>query len=207
MKFCSSKEFLVFALAAVPLCRAAGGGHKEECKDHSHFNCNLIAEKHDCEALTESGNVIGDEFCQVSCGRCNVEDDQLFPDQNCYSFGKKEINVRFLNREPEPEDWVGIYPHTANSSELGSPIAWYWLCGSKKEKCKTGVGSVTFPWLPPGTYKAVLVRNQHEKGRSGPYSGYAESEFFEVVRGNTCASRRTEESEGAATHKKLRGSF
>ena len=94
---------------------------------------------------------------------------------------------------PHHEDWVGIYPDTADPHDLGSPVAWFWLCGDKKHKCRTSVGAAVFPWLPPGTYKAVMSRNRDAKGpyaNYGPYSSYAESRPFEVGRGNTCASRR-----------------
>ena len=94
---------------------------------------------------------------------------------------------------PHHEDWVGIYPDTADPHDLGSPVAWFWLCGDKKHKCRTSVGTAAFPWLPPGTYKAVMSRNRDAKGpyaNYGPYSSYAESRPFEVGRGNTCASRR-----------------
>jgi hypothetical protein len=179
----------------------------EECKDHSHFNCHLIAEKDDCEELSTGGNRVGDAFCQVSCGRCDyadTEDDEIFTHQSCYPFGKQEIKVSFFNQNPQNEDWVGMYPATADPNNLEGPVAWYWLCGTKKEKCKIGVGSVTFPWLPPGTYKAMMVRQPHSKGHGGPYSSYAESEPFDVVRGNTCTSRRLTEEE-QQNHSNLRG--
>ena len=111
---------------------------------------------------------------------------------------------------PHQEDWVGIYPDTADPKDLGSPVAWYWLCGDKKHKCKTSVGSVTFPWLPPGRYKAIMSRNRDAKGpyaNYGPYASYAESGSFEVARGDMCASRRRMEgtsSEGGV-NPSLRG--
>lgn len=92
---------------------------------------------------------------------------------------------------PNHEDWVGIYPHDADSSDLGSPIAWYWLCGDKKYKCATSVGSVTFNWLPAGTYKAVMARNKDATGpyaNFGPYASYAESQIFQVARGDVCVT-------------------
>lgn len=96
---------------------------------------------------------------------------------------------------PHVEDWVGIYPKTADPYDLGSPVAWFWLCsGDKRQKCKTSAGSIIFPWLPPGTYKAIMSRNHDAKGpytSYGPYSSYAESIDFEVVRGgDMCTSRR-----------------
>lgn len=111
---------------------------------------------------------------------------------------------------PHHEDWVGIYPHDADSSNLGSPVAWFWLCGDKRYKCATSVGSVTFPWLPTGTYKAVMSRNRDAAGPHasyGPYRSYAESETFEVSRGDACASRRLAEGTdtGDAQFFSLRG--
>ena len=104
--------------------------------------------------------------------------------------------VSFLtiaNSKPDLDDWVGIYPITADVTDLGAPVSWFWLCGGKKAKCRTSIGSVTFPWLPPGIYKAVMSRNRATTGpyaNYGPYKSYAESKPFEVSRGNMCASRR-----------------
>mmetsp|Transcript_26271 Transcript_26271/g.49027 ORF Transcript_26271/g.49027 Transcript_26271/m.49027 type:complete len:227 (+) Transcript_26271:133-813(+) len=209
---------LVISLSMTTRAAAATTNEKpfQECRDHAHFNCRLIAEEGDCEAYTEHGELIGDTFCQVSCGRCSAADDQIFADLSCYSFAKQEITITFLNRSPEHGDWVGVYPAFSDLTNLGGPIAWYWLCGNKKDKCKTGIGSVTFPWLPPGTYKAVLVRHDHRKGHGGPYASYADSTPFEVVRGTSCSARRTQEqkdivsmSEVKAAHENgnsLRGS-
>jgi hypothetical protein len=177
-----------------------------ECKDHSHFNCHLIAEKGDCDELSATGKRIGESFCQVSCGKCDYSatdgDDEVYTGQSCYPFGKQEIQVSFFNQNPQNDDWLGMYPAAADSNNLGSPVAWYWLCGGKKDTCKTGVGTVKFPWLPPGVYKAVMIRHGHSKTHGGPYSSYAESEPFEVVRGNTCTSRRLEDSEIALVEEK-----
>lgn len=94
---------------------------------------------------------------------------------------------------PNEDDWIGIYPVTADPYDLGTPKSWFWQCGDKRHKCKTAVGSVTFPWLPPGTYKAVMSKNRKAAGpyaNFGPFASYAESQPFEVARGLQCASRR-----------------
>jgi hypothetical protein len=101
---------------------------------------------------------------------------------------------------PNIEDWVGIYPDSADSNDLGTPVAWFWLCGDKKHKCRTSVGSATFPWLPPGNYKAIMSRNRDAVGpyaNYGPYASYAESQPFEIQRGDKCASRRRAEDTNA----------
>jgi hypothetical protein len=169
-----------------------------DCKDRSHFNCHHIVSEGNCEGRDDNGDVIGDVFCQVSCGRCDdVSENSIRTDQSCYSFGKQEITTRFFNRDPELEDWVGIYAFSEDSSELGTPVAWYWTCGNKRDKCKISVGTVSFPWLPPGKYRALMARHDGSKGFKGPITSYAESEPFEVVRGNSCTVRlrRTKEME------------
>jgi hypothetical protein len=203
-------KMLVFSVVALiasfpgeTLASTSRLAQADECKDHSHFNCHHIAEDGDCDGRADKGEIIGDVFCPVSCGRCGVDSDEIYTDQTCYTFGKQEIHTKFANSNPDQEDWVGIYPEDANPNELGSPIAWYWLCGSKKDKCKTGVGAVTFPWLPPGKYRALLSRHHSTKVHRAPYTSYAQSEVFEVVRGNTCAARRRTED---GNKKSLRGS-
>mmetsp|Transcript_5070 Transcript_5070/g.14718 ORF Transcript_5070/g.14718 Transcript_5070/m.14718 type:complete len:222 (-) Transcript_5070:166-831(-) len=166
---------------------------KEHCKDRPRVHCRIIAEDGDCGKFTNRGESYAASVCRVSCGSCDPVDDEIVTDHSCYKFGKESIGVSFSNRVPHLEDWVGIYPDTADPMDLGPPVAWFWLCGDKKSKCKTSVGSVTFPWLPPGNYKAVMSRNRNAKGpyaNYGPYVSYAESQPFEVARGDMCASRR-----------------
>lgn len=176
---------------------------EKECKDHSHFNCHHIVSAGNCEGHADNGDVIGDVFCQVSCGRCEVHDNTIRTDQSCYSFAKQEITTSFFNRDPEMGDWIGVYAESDDSTELGTPVAWYWTCGNKKDKCRTSVGTVTFPWLPPGKYRVLMARHvEGSKGFKGPITSYAESQPFEVVRGNSCAARRRTEEQS----NNLRGS-
>jgi len=199
---------VLFALSLVPLAtgtaasNTATGSHhkntnkKKVCKDRPGVHCQLIAEDGDCGKFNARGESFGNSVCEVSCGRCDTVPDEISTNHNCYQFGKESIGVDFSNRMPHKEDWVGIYPDTADSKDLGSPVAWFWLCGDKKHKCKTSVGYVTFPWLPPGRYKAVMSENRDARGpyaNYGPYVSYAESKPFEVARGDMCASRRRAE--------------
>ena len=187
------------------------------------------------------GVVIGDVYCPSTCGRCNTDryydvssssssslssssllSSVVLSDQKCYTFGKQHLNFTFVNVEPQREDWIGIYTDGVDLTDLGPPVSWYWLCDSnKRDKCKASRGTATFPWLPPGKYKAVLSRNlKHGKGpyaSFGPSSAYAASETFEVVRDSSgCAMRRgqrqrlrlrqlgeLEEGEGEEEYQKL----
>jgi hypothetical protein len=201
--------FLSFLLEETS-ATATHESQEKDCKDHSHFNCHHIVSEGNCEGHAENGDVIGDNFCRVSCGRCDVHEDSIVTDQSCYSFGKQEITTSFSNRDPEVGDWVGIYAVSEDSSVLGTPVAWFWTCGNKRDKCKTSVGTVSFPWLPPGEYRALMGRHVGSKGFKGPINSYAESEPFEVVRGNSCTTRllRINELEAPSEQKSnnLRGS-
>eukprot|EP00529_Nitzschia_sp_RCC80_P021482 CAMPEP_0113440990 /NCGR_PEP_ID=MMETSP0014_2-20120614/844_1 /TAXON_ID=2857 /ORGANISM="Nitzschia sp." /LENGTH=389 /DNA_ID=CAMNT_0000331805 /DNA_START=399 /DNA_END=1568 /DNA_ORIENTATION=+ /assembly_acc=CAM_ASM_000159 len=156
--------------------------------------------------------VIGDVYCPATCGRCTTDrynaafsppsssssssSSVVVSDQNCYTFAKQHLNFTFVNVEPQREDWIGIYNDDVDLTDLGPPVSWYWLCDSnKRDKCKASRGVATFPWLPPGKYKAVLSQNpKHGKGpyaAFGPFSAFAASEAFEVVRNSDgCAMRR-----------------
>ena len=181
---------------------------RKTCRDRAGVHCGMLAHNRNCDQLTNRGESYGDSVCPVSCGRCEEAPDEIYTDHLCYPFAKQSIEVHFSNSNPHHEDWVGIYPETADSYDLGSPVAWFWSCGNKKLKCATSVSSVTFNWLPEGTYKAVLSRNKDAMGpyaNYGPYASYAESQTFEVARGNACAMRRLVDESDAATTSSLRG--
>lgn len=167
------------------------------CKDDRHFryegydshDCDWILENDLCD-LWDDGKIVGDIFCPVTCGRCdltNVE-TQIFTDQLCYYSGQEDIAVSFHNKEPLPDDWVAIYEENADSSDLGDPLAWRWLCGYHHSKCKVQYGAALFgAELAEGTYKAVLAR----RNRHGPYSSYAESHQFQITSpGQPCEARQ-----------------
>jgi hypothetical protein len=106
-------------------------------------------------------------------------------DKDCYSTGD-DIIASFTNCNPAPDDWIGVYPASADPNNLGDPnnSLWVWLCGSKSS-CDSSVdaGTVTFENAGEvGKFKIYLVR----RISGGPYSAYAESESFEV--GNSCAA-------------------
>lgn len=180
---------------------------KHFCRDSFHFDCEAVLTNGDCDthSKTDPNSLIGDVYCPASCGRCrndidinnnyDISENLLRADKLCYTFARQQINITFTNADPQREDWIGVYPHDVDVTDLGSPVAWYWLCDSnKRDKCKARSGIVTFPWLPPGIYKAVLSRNPKDgKGpyaAFGPFSAYTESESFEVVRSSEGCSMR-----------------
>jgi hypothetical protein len=106
-------------------------------------------------------------------------DDKLSASKACYKYGE-DVVARFVNRAPEKDDWIALYSTSVESSDLGDPPVWFWLC-EDEDACANGFGSFTFgegaksetgkPGLSPGTYKAVLAR----RNKGGPYSSYKES--------------------------------
>jgi hypothetical protein len=188
---------------------AAEAAVGEGCGDSPHHNCALLVENEDCDAHTKDGEVIGETICRASCGRCDDDaygtTDAVTTDAGCYAFGQQEITLSFRNIEPQKDDWVGVYEATTTEGEddgepavLGGLSAWSWLCGNKRDQCKVGAGSVTVPWLPPGTYRAIMARNDHHSRgplRHGKERRYAESPMFEVVRGGVCSTRRVEKND------------
>lgn len=101
------------------------------------------------------------------------------------------INFSIVDVEMQTEDWIGIYPADADSSNLQSALAFMFLC-NKQTLCDTPVsaGQVTFgssvaeearlaawTWpLDPGTYKAYVLR-----GFQGPFQVLAEASSFEIL--------------------------
>jgi hypothetical protein len=102
--------------------------------------------------------------------------DTAFSTESSYTLGD-EIKVVFDNCDPEPDDWVAIYPDAVDPDDLGEPISWMWSCGNQKCRGKNPTNVVSFEsFLQPGKYKAVLAKRHH----LGPYAAKARSESFEV---------------------------
>jgi hypothetical protein len=195
-----STTFVVALLSILVHCANAAEHHEQVqdgCRDSLHHYCNSIADNDDCDVLAKGGEIYGETFCRASCGRCDVVANSITTDAECYSFGQQEITLSFSNLVPANDDWIGIYNDSEDDEDLGDLVTWYWLCGNKRDRCKVGVGSVTVPWLPPGTYRAAMARNgNHTKGPSSKHdkdARFAQSSMFEVVRGTACASRRVED--------------
>jgi hypothetical protein len=88
-----------------------------------------------------------------------------------------EITVKFSDCEPQPEDWVGLYPCKGNATTYNyHPTMWLWTCFDKPCTAETALtqgelvfnkdtlpgytefGPHTYP-LPPGCYVTILNRN------------------------------------------------
>ena len=116
-----------------------------------------------------------------------VQDDATIDtDRTCYTVGQ-DILATFFNPNPYPDDWVGVYPESADPHDLAHPLLWLWTCGTQNCRRKVEHGDVTFGSGPPneggtvyfplhpGRYIVVLARNGHP-----PYSARAVSMSFVV---------------------------
>jgi hypothetical protein len=105
----------------------------------------------------------------------------LVATKQCYLVGE-EIQLTFVNCDPEEKDWIGIYwaPAISDLSNLGNPIDWLWTCGTKN--CAGEVKGDTLPFgeFFPGTYEAHLVRDA-----PAPYASY-EGTGFDFVVADAC---------------------
>lgn len=106
--------------------------------------------------------------------------DVIASDESCYLF-QSDINIIFENCDPQPNDWIGIWPiaDATDLQNLPEPALWLWTCGS--QDCAGEVFVDTLPFgsgLAVGTYVAHLVRLESEVA---PYSSsYAISSAFGV---------------------------
>jgi hypothetical protein len=118
--------------------------------------------------------------------KSNACSDWIHTDATCYA-NKMALFVSFNNCDPLEDDWIGVYPSDADPENLGSASVWVWSCGTID--CEGARSNDVFPIeqdLPPGTFKAFLVRRQ----TGGPYSSYASSDEFTIEEeGVDCAQR------------------
>ena len=171
----------------------------QKLADISHDEDN-----HKCDDI-DNGNIIGEEYCPVSCDECpwHPQSATISVDADCYEYGET-IKFQFTNPDPKNDDWVGIYEYNSNfdPNDLGGdPILWFWLCdGDLHDFCKALYGEREFDsnspdpyndWpLDEGQYIVVLARDHPTDYRS-----YAESHHFEVKRsGQSCGCWRTIEA-------------
>lgn len=196
--------FAILASCSLDITRAYGTCRDDPDYQYGGFafkDCDWIKANNECHLSTDDGMLIGAYYCSVSCGQCpnDVTTDSISVDSTCYEHGE-DILASFTNKEPREDDWVAIYPASADPTHLGNPTLWLWLYGSQNHFCKVLYGMVTFGAGPPpedrtdsspiyaGTYKAFLVR----RNPGGPYSSYAESPNFVVKpAGQSCDSPPT----------------
>jgi len=140
------------------------------------------------------------DFCPVTCGLCEGEEESLEPtpsplpasslhiatDKTDYRSGEA-FHVTFVNSDPERKDWIGIYPRGSVDDDHvpSGPEMWVYACGTQHCAEKTFTGSVMFSKFQPeegdwplddGEYEVVLVRNEWLP----PYEVVTHSEPFVV---------------------------
>jgi hypothetical protein len=202
------KPYLLF-VAILASCRLDMTRAYGTCHDDPHYryggfefkDCDWIKANKKCHLSMDDGMLIGAYYCSVSCGQCpdDVTIDSISVHSSCYEYGE-DILASFTNKEPREDDWVAIYPASADPTHLGFSALWLWLCGTQNHFCKVLYGMVNFGAgplpengtdsspIPAGTYKAFLVR----RNSGGPYSSYAESTNFVVKpAGQSCNSPPT----------------
>ena len=138
MKLCNYTILLIVAsLFATAIASSS-------CKDEK--DCDWILEHDGCDFLTTDGQTVGESRCRVSCNECTriIEESNISTDQLCYEQGAtlNDILVSFENKDPLADDWLGIYKVTADSTDLGNPLDWSWLCGPHHDKCKVQYATI-----------------------------------------------------------------
>lgn len=173
--------------------------HKHRCRDDAYMNCTKVLESGDCD-LSKTGPLqrANRKICPVTCGLCSMPStSKVWLDHNCYQHSE-DIVVHFNNSDPDPWDYIGIYPashdFTKNPDLLVKAPLWLTCCGGLHEYCKTARGSLLFGGLGPtdqatwnffplaaGEYKAVLARGED------PHELIVESEpFVAKPQGHSC---------------------
>jgi hypothetical protein len=110
---------------------------------------------------------------------------------DCIDIGQ-EIEVRFTNCNPRPDDWIGLYSKDADMTRLGPALLWSWACGDQSCNEAAKSGTVVFDASsigpPDGTWP--VERNDYyvymiRRDSGGPYSAYAETSKMKI-RDNQC---------------------
>ena len=100
-------------------------------------------------------------------------------DYKCYAIDTS-VDVRFVSCEFESDDWIGIFPDTADPLAVGTPAnsLWVWACNGDTEDCDLTTQSdiYTFTGLEVGSYRAMVIRRNVD----GPDEAYSWSDAFEV---------------------------
>lgn len=183
-----------------------------DCRDDAHYNCTKgktlgicdvddtdhhhhdDADHHHLHVLVAERNL-----CPVTCGLCDMPNrTSVWVEESCFRYGQ-DIHVFFTNTDPEPDDYVGIYPsyfNVANEpTRLEEPEMWFYSCGSVVEECRTAMGGLIFGEMGPsdgtrwrnfpllsGSYQAVLARGDERTVLATSQTFVAKSD------GHSCSS-------------------
>jgi hypothetical protein len=147
-----------------------------DCRDDAYVNCTEVQERGECGDETD---LLGTRtLCPVTCntGSCKMPNrTSVWVEFKCFQHGE-DIPVYFTNSDPQPDDFIGIYPEYLNFTEqpedLEEAYMWFYSCGSMHEHCRVAMGGLLFggagpdehsEWtefpLESGKYKAALVRS------------------------------------------------
>ena len=156
-----------------------------DCRDtpDTFVNCTLLREEGRCHAMMndlqeqeEDLLVHPSEMCPATCGFCKKPPVKtaVWVDYDCYGHGE-DIVVHFTNSNPEPDDFVAVYPAYLDLDILENTDQmdmWLYACGNIRETCRAASGALVFAkfgvspqeqWyyfpLEPGRYKAALMRH------------------------------------------------
>jgi hypothetical protein len=170
-----------------------------DCRDDTYIDCTEVKEKGHCDETSDEDLLNTRALCPVTCGICEMPDrSAVWLDYECFQHNE-DITVFFTNTDPEPDDFIGIYPaylnFTKDPSHLEDIELYLNTCGSLHEEARTAMGGVIFGAMGPdthidwvnfplesGKYKAALVRGDEE-------SLVAESVHFTVKpEGHSCYS-------------------
>jgi hypothetical protein len=144
------------------------------CRDDSSVNCTEVHEDGGCDPLGSSQLLNYREICPVTCGYCELPNEtKVWIDDSCLEYGE-DIETFYTNTNPDPEDFVGIYPSYTNTSdpeEVEGALLWFYTSGSMTETCRTAIGGLNFGDIGPtdhedwaffplaaGNYKAALIQ-------------------------------------------------
>jgi hypothetical protein len=146
-----------------------------DCRDDAYLNCTEQQEKGECE---DEEDLLGTRaLCPITCntGTCTLPNrTSVWVEFKCFQHGE-DIQVFFTNSDPQPDDFIAIYPEylnfTENPEDLEESYMWFYCCGSMHENCRVAMGGLEFggagpdehsEWtlfpLESGKYKAVLLR-------------------------------------------------
>lgn len=112
--------------------------------------------------------------------------------QDCFFMSDNVLVVEFENCDPQPDDWIGLYPEGSEFQEEGTGgefltddwIAWAWSCGDQSCEVSPPANSFAFSVDPEDpafnlfNLRAFLIRSS---ANGPPYQVIAKSDPFAIA--------------------------
>jgi hypothetical protein len=112
--------------------------------------------------------------------------------QDCFFMGDSALVVEFENCDPQPDDWIGLYPDGSEFQEDSTGrefltedwLTWAWSCGDQSCEISPSANSFAFSVDPNDpaynllNLRAYLIRSS---ANGPPYTVVSKSEPFAVV--------------------------